>query len=234
MANREERRDYKSMLGEHFEKAYNLKGGIEPLSDKNFDKWKKLAKIKRKERRKQFQIMASLASVFTMVVCFGAVSLMQLPDAQADEDRIVEMQDSRDDNETMTVDVYGTHENIPDKIKEGFFMFDNLPESCKLSEIKIISIGETYRYEGEFKYKEESSFTIKQKVLLENTSLDTMFVRKDYKENWDGIEVYIKEYLEDDQQIIYSLIVKDIFINIMSDKEVEKDVIKQIIKEAGN
>lgn len=230
MANRD---DYRNMLGERFENAYNKsKTEFKQPSETDFARWKRLAKIRRRERKRRAKIAASLASVFAIVFCFSMASLFQLPDAEAGEDHVVEMQDSDENKETMKIDVYENHEKVPKEIRNLFLSFDELPADCELNEIKIISIGNTYRCEEEYRYKENNFFTIKQKKISKDKSLDTMLVNSDYKEIWNGVNVYIKEYLKGEQQRIYSLVIKGTFINIMTDKDVEKSIIKNIIKEA--
>ena len=48
------------------------------------------------------------------------------------------------------------------------------------------------------------------------------------------MDVYIKEYTSNDQQILYSLVSDKTVITIMSNKNVEKNIIKNIIEEAIN
>lgn len=229
MANRD---NYKEMLAERLENAYKAKEHIKPPTEVDLARWKHLAKARRKEKRKRAKVMASLASALVMVFCFSMVSMFQIPDAQAGEDGIVDIKDSRDDEE-IRVDKYNSQNKIPPEIKKKFIMFDNLPEECELNEVRIITIGKTYRYEGEFRYGKESSFTIKQNPYYEDLALENVIIGDYSKESWFGIEVYVKEYFEDDKQIIYTFLLENIFINVMSDNDIDKEVIKSIIKEAS-
>lgn len=230
MANRD---NYKEMLAERLENAYKAKEHIKPPTEVDLARWKHLAKARRKEKRKRAKVMASLASALVMVFCFSMVSMFQIPDAQAGEDGIVDIKDSRGDNETMTVDVYHNHEEIPEDARDKFLSFDDLPEDCELVEIKIITIGGTYRYEGEFNYKGDRHFSIRQYADFDDIYLEDLVVGKQSIEEWNGAEVYIREYAEGDKNIIYDLIKQDISINIMSDNDIDKEIIRDIINGAS-
>ena len=230
MANRD---NYKEMLAERLENAYKAKEHIKPPTEVDLARWKHLAKARRKEKRKRAKIMASLASALVMVFCFSMVSMFQIPDAQAGEDGIVDIKDSRGDENTMTVEVYNNHEELPEEVREEFLLFDSLPADCELIEINIITIGEQYRYEGEFMYKGDKRFSIKQNANFDDIYLENSVVGKQTIEEWNGIEVYIREYEEGDKNILYNLVKENIFINIMSDNNIEKEVIRDIINGAS-
>lgn len=230
MANRD---NYKEMLAERLENAYKAKEHIKPPTEVDLARWKHLAKARRKEKRKRAKVMASLASALVMVFCFSMVSMFQIPDAQAGEDGIVDIKDSRGDNETMTVDVYHNHEEIPEDARDKFLSFDDLPEDCELVEIRIINIGEIYSYEGEFRYKGDKYFSIRQKADFDDIYLEELLIGNQEIENWDGSEVYIKGYSEGDGNIHYDLVKQDILIKVMSDNDIGKDIIKEIINGAS-
>ena len=227
MANRD---DYRELLGERFEKAYKAKNESKRPSEIEIAKWKHLAGIRRKEKRRKVKIAASLASVFTMVFCFSVVSLFQLPDAQAGEDQIVDIKDSRDDEEMMIVDNYFDYEEVPLDVREEFFIVEDLPEGYEFSEMKVVTIGRNKRCESKFKNGEGEAFVVKERKLAEGeTKIRTI---ESEMENWYGIDVYIKRYTNREEKTTYRFIVENSFVNIVSDIEVEKEVIKKVVKEA--
>ena len=59
-----------------------------------------------------------------------------------------------------------------------------------------------------------------------------MIANSDYVENWYGMDVYVKEYTNGEENINYKLMAGNSFIDIMSDKDVDKEEIKYTIKEA--
>lgn len=223
MANRD---DYRELLGERFEKAYKAKNESKRPSEMEMAKWKHLAGIRRKEKRRKVKIAASLASVFTMVFCFSMVSLFQLPDAQAGEDQIVDIKDSRDD-EAIKVDIYLDYNNVPANIKETFYMFEEMPDGYEFLEMEVITVGEKVKIKSRFKNDKGKSFVIKQKISDDFTGVVT---NSDRVDNWNGLSVYIKKYKNGDEQTSYRFIAKNIFVSILAEKEVEEEVIKEIIE----
>jgi len=231
MANRE---DYKGLLGERLESAYKAKGNIKPPSEVDIARWKQLAKARKREKRRRAKIVASLASAFAMVFCISIVSMFQIPDAQAGEDQIINIRDSKDDEAIMTVDTYRGYDGLPEYVQKECLILQNLPYEYKLSELRVITVGERKRYESEFKQEGGNSFTVKQKNIDKESNLDAITINCDSVETWDGVEVYIKDFLEDDKQKMYSFIIENSFIIIMADRDVEDEVIKNITKEANN
>lgn len=228
MANRE---DYKGLLGERLESAYKAKGNIKPPSEVDIARWKQLAKARKREKRRRAKIVASLASAFAMVFCISIVSMFQIPDAQAGEDQIIDLVDSRDDEEAMTVASYTDYENLPKDIEEEFIIFHDLPEEYKLSEMRVITIGQNKRCESQFTNKEGDSFTIKQRKISDGETTVKTF-ENDEVVNWYGMDVYIKRYTNNRESTLYKLVYEEFFFSVMADKGVEDEVVKETIKEA--
>lgn len=225
---------YRDLLGERIENAYREKGDISKPTEIQMAKWKQIAKMRRREKIRRRKIIASLASVFAMVFCVGMVSMFQIPDAEAGRDGIVDITDYRDNNENMITDTFENQEDLPSDIKEEFLMFQDLPEGYELSEIKIISTGNKRRYEGQFTCNGKNAFLLKQTNNVGEGKLKTIVLNNDSIEKWSGMDVYIKKYMSDEQQILYSLVSDETVITIMSEQNVEKDIIKNIIEEAIN
>lgn len=226
-----DRTDYTKLLGERLERAYRAKDDIKPPSAEDIARWKRLAQAKRKEKRKRMKLIASLASVFAVAFCISIVPMFKIPDAQAGEDYFVDLKDSRNDEESMIVESYSYYNDLPQDIIDDFFTFENLPEGYKLSEVKIITIGHNKRLESSFRNEEGNFFIIKQKN-IDNGETEIITFENDVIENWNGTEVYIKHYTNNNENILYSFVYDKVLIVIESDKGVEKSIIQETIKEA--
>lgn len=224
MANRN---DYRNMLGERFENAYKTKNEFKRPSETEMAKWKHLAKLRRKEKRRQAKIVASLASVFAMVFCFSVVSLFQLPDAEAGEDQIVDLKELNTDDEITKVDVYLDYKEVPNDIKEDFYMFENLPDGYEFSEMEVITVGKKVKINSQFKNENGNSLVIKQKSTEDFTGV---IANSDRIETWNGLDVYIKTFMSGDEQTVYIFIVEDTFVSIVAENGVKENTIKEIIE----
>lgn len=224
MANRN---DYRNMLGERFENAYKTKNEFKRPSETEMAKWKHLAKLRRREKRRQAKIVASLASVFAMVFCFSVVSLFQLPDAEAGEDQIVDIQDWKDNEDFSKVDVYLDYSDLPEEVKEEFCIDDDLPCGYSLSELTVTTIGGKRNYEGQYKNKENGSFIVNQ---WSSNDYTQVVVNCDRVETWNGLDVYIKSYTNNKCQTSYKFTLNNNFIDILTPDNVEGEEIKEIIE----
>lgn len=175
--------------------------------------------------------MASLASVFAMVFCFSVVSLFQLPDAEAGEDQIVDIQDWKDNEEFSKVDVYLDYSDLPEDIEEYFCLTDKLPNGYSFSEMEVITVGQKVKIKSNFINEKGDSIVVKQKISNDYTEV---IANSDRVETLNGLDVYIKNYTNGDKQTSYKFIVENTFVSIVAGNGVEEEVIKQIIKEAKN
>lgn len=224
-----DRTDYTKLLGERLERAYRAKDDIKPPSAEDIARWKRLAQVKRKEKRKRMKLIASLASVFAVAFCVSIVPMFKIPDAQAGEDYFVDLEDSKGCEETLEVNTYFNYDDLPKDIGEEFFVFDHVPDDYNISEIRIITNDESKKCETQFKDNDGNSFVIKQR---NSEGSAEVIVNSDYIENWDGIDVYIREYTNNEENTTYKFTADNIFVDIIADKDVSKEVIKETIKEA--
>lgn len=224
-----DRTDYTKLLGERLERAYRAKDDIKPPSAEDIARWKRLAQAKRKEKRKRMKLIASLASVFAVAFCVSIVPMFKIPDAQAGEDYFVDIQDFRENDENMIVETYTTYDNLPEDVREEFYIFEKLPEGYELSEMRVVTVGEKKKCETEIKNNEGKSFLIKQRASEGSTKV---VVNSDHVENWYGADVYIKEYTNNDEKITYKFAFDNVFMDIISDCNVKKEIVKETIKEA--
>lgn len=225
-----DRTDYTKLLGERLERAYRAKDDIKPPSAEDIARWKRLAQAKRKEKRKRMKLIASLASVFAVAFCISIVPMFKIPDAQAGEDYFVDIQDFRENDENMIVETYTTYDNLPEDVREEFYIFEKLPEGYELSEMRVVTFGEKKKCETEIKNKNNSNYFIIMQRFSEGST--EAVVNSDFVENWYGIDVYGKKYTNGDNTTNYEFAIDSSFIDIVADSEVDKEIIKQTIKEA--
>lgn len=224
-----DRTDYTKLLGERLERAYRAKDDIKPPSAEDIARWKRLAQVKRKEKRKRMKLIASLASVFAVAFCVSIVPMFKIPDAQAGEDYFVDIQDFRENDENMIVETYTTYDNLPEDVREEFYIFEKLPEGYELSEMRVVTVGQNRECESQFRNSRGQYFIIRQSNSNDNAEV---IVNSDYVENWDGIDVYVKNYTNNAEKSNYKFAINNTIVNIMIDNDVNKEEIKEMIKEA--
>lgn len=224
-----DRTDYTKLLGERLERAYRAKDDIKPPSAEDIARWKRLAQAKRKEKRKRMKLIASLASVFAVAFCISIVPMFKIPDAQAGEDYFVDIQDFRENDENMIVETYTTYDNLPEDVREEFYIFEKLPEGYELSEMRVVTVGQNRECESQFRNSRGQYFIIRQSNSNDNAEV---IVNSDYVENWDGIDVYVKNYTNNAEKSNYKFAINNTIVNIMIDNDVNKEEIKEMIKEA--
>ena len=157
-----DRTDYTKLLGERLERAYRAKDDIKPPSAEDMARWKRLAQA--------MKLIASLASVFAVAFCVSIVPMFKIPDAQAGEDYFVDIQDFRENDENMIVETYTTYDNLPEDVREEFYIFEKLPEGYELSEMRVVTFGEKKKCETEIKNKNNSNMEKSiQMVIIQQT-----------------------------------------------------------------
>lgn len=226
-----DKNDYRRLLGERIARAHLLKNEVEPPAAEDIACWKRLALAKKQERKRRLRNMATLASVLAVVCCASLVPLFHIPDAQAGKDSFVDVEDFRDAEESMRTDTYREYAEVPQDVKDEFYIFDNLPEDFSVSEIKVVTIGENKEYRTEITNGKEEKIIIMQDNFSNSSEV---FVNSDYVDNWNGITVYVKHYTNGERKNNYTLADEDIIFSIISDETISKDVLKDIIKEAIN
>ena len=224
-----DKNDYRRLLGERIARAHLLQNEVEPPAAEDIACWKRLALAKKQERKRRLRNMATLASVLAVVCCASLVPLFHIPDAQADKDSFVDVEDFRDAEESMRTDTYREYAEVPQDVKDEFYIFDNLPEDFSVSEIKVVTIGEKRTCKTKIKNLNGNSFTVIQRFTTSNTQT---VIDSDYIDNWNGIKVYVTEYDGDEGNIDYAFVTKNGSVNVLSDKGIKKEEIEKIIQEA--
>lgn len=223
-----DKNDYRRLLGERIARAHLLQNEVEPPAAEDIACWKRLALAKKQERKRRLRNMATLASVLAVVCCASLVPLFHIPDAQADKDSFVDVEDFREAEESMRTDTYREYAEVPQDVKDEFYIFDNLPEDFSVSEIKVVTIGENKKCETLIENKDGNTLLIIQRD-LKNTQT---YVDSDYVEKWQGIDVYVAEYSDSGGSTDYMLSLDNKSINVIADKDIEKRAIQKIIQEA--
>ncbi len=227
-----DRTDYTKLLGERLERAYRAKDDIKPPSAEDIARWKRLAQVKRKEKRKRMKLIASLASVFAVAFCVSIVPMFKIPDAQAGEDYFVDMETLENDEESMITDIFSSYDDLPEDVKNNFCMFKNIPIGYTLSELRVVSIGERKKLESQFENKKGDYLIILQS---NSESSPGIVLNSNNTERWYSTDVYIKQYTSGNKEIInYKFVVNNNFIDIIACEDVKKEEIQKMIKEAIN
>lgn len=167
--------------------------------------------------------------MFAVAFCISIVPMFKIPDAQAGEEYFVDIQDFRENDENMIVEIYTTYDNLPEDVREEFYIFEKLPEGYELSEMRVVTTGEKRECKSSFKNKAGDSFVIRQCNSRDNAEV---IVNSDYVENWYGIDVYAKSYTNNAEKSNYKFAINNTIVNIMIDNDVSKEEIKEMIKEA--
>lgn len=221
---------YRDLLGERIENAYREKGDISKPTEIQMAKWKQIANMRRREKIRRRKIIASLASVFAMVFCVGMVSMFQIPDAEAGRDGIVDIIDSRDNDENIFADTYQNQEELPMDIKEEFLMFGDLPEDYEFEEIKIIHVGRKQRYEARISNDKMQIVDIYQHKIEGGDYPENVVASGDEKVIWGEKEICISNHT-DEKTIVYSFLYKSTFVTIRSNDDIEQNIIKEMVNE---
>lgn len=221
-----DKNDYRRLLGERIARAHLLQNEVEPPAAEDIACWKRLALAKKQERKRRLRNMATLASVLAVVCCASLVPLFHIPDAQADKDSFVEMIDAKNHENTTFVDTYLCYDDVPREILESFYAFNETIAGFELSEIRVITVNEDTKLEADFKNKEGTSFTIKQKRAQNETKVIANY---DYVEIWNNIEVGIKTYSNNAKQTTYKFTKNNIFVEIIADCSVQEKIIKEAV-----
>lgn len=141
----------------------------------------------------------------------------------------MDIQDFRENDENMIVEIYTTYDNLPEDVREEFYIFEKLPEGYELSEMRVVTVGQNRECESQFRNSRGQYFIIRQSNSNDNAEV---IVNSDYVENWDGIDVYVKNYTNNAEKSNYKFAINNTIVNIMIDNDVNKEEIKEMIKEA--
>ena len=218
--------DYRRLLGERLARAEMLAGDIDPPSDKEILRWKQLAQMRRHEKQHRKRALLSLAAVVALAFSINLLPAIEIPDAQADRDDVTEITDFREDEDNMKIDIYRTYDDLPDDVLEEFRILTEPPDGFVLSEIRVVTVGDKTDCESKYRSQESKTFVIRQ----DNYSVvPQVIVDSDYVEVWNGSQIWVKEFTNGEEATTYRFVCGDSFFNVMADRDVSKDTIKEAV-----
>ena len=218
--------DYRRLLGERLARAEMLAGDIDPPSDKEILRWKRLAQKRRHEKQRRKRVLLSLAAVVALTFSINLLPAIEIPDAQADRDNVTEITDGREESEGMLVDTYYDYTEIPQDVKEEFLLLSDPPAGFELTEVRVVTTGKKEELKSLFSNKEGLSFAIRQ---CNSEAALQAVVNRDRFEMWDGIRVWIKEFTTGDEETTYRFVKDDHFFNVIADGDVSENTIKEAV-----
>ena len=218
--------DYRRLLGERLARAEMLAGDIDPPSDKEILRWKRLAQKRRHEKQRRKRVLLSLAAVAALAFSINLLPAIEIPDAQADRDNVTEITGFREDEDNMKIDIYRTYDDLPDDVLEEFRILTEPPDGFVLSEIRVVTVGDKTDCESKYRNQESKTFVIRQ----DNYSVaPQVIVDSDYVEIWNGSQIRVKEFTNGEEATTYRFVCGDSFFNVMADRDVSKDTIKEAV-----
>ena len=218
--------DYRRLLGERLARAEMLAGDIDPPSDKEILRWKRLAQKRRHEKQRRKRVLLSLAAVAALAFSINLLPAIEIPDAQADRDNVTEITDGREESEGMRVDTYYDYAEIPQDVKEEFLLLSDPPAGFELTEVRVVTVGDKTELKSQYENHEGLSFIIRQH---DYDVTPQVIVDDDNVEKWGTMQVWIKEFSNGAEAITYRFVCGDSFFNVMADREVSRDTIKEAV-----
>lgn len=218
--------DYRRLLGERLARAEMLAGDIDPPSDKEILRWKLLAQKRRHEKQRRKRALLSLAAVVALAFSINLLPAIEIPDAQADRDNVTEITDGREESEGMRVDTYYDYAEIPQDVKEEFLLLSDPPAGFELTEVRVVTVGDKTELKSQYENHEGLSFIIRQH---DYDVTPQVIVDDDNVEKWGTMQVWIKEFSNGAEATTYRFVCGDSFFNVMADREVSRDTIKEAV-----
>lgn len=218
--------DYRRLLGERLARAEMLAGDIEPPSDKEILRWKLLAQKRRHEKQRRKRALLSLAAVVALAFSINLLPAIEIPDAQADRDDVTEITDGREESEGMRVDTYYDYAEIPQDVKEEFLLLSDPPAGFELTEVRVVTVGDKTELKSQYENHEGLSFIIRQH---DYDVTPQVIVDDDNVEKWGTMQVWIKEFSNGAEATTYRFVCGDSFFDVMADREVSRDTIKEAV-----
>lgn len=214
-------------IGNKLEEAYCSKPLQEEPSEETVAKWIAIAEQCRAERRRRNHKLISCAAALLMCVCVGVTCAVNKPNAVAGSTGGNKVEVGME-----TVDIYTSYDELPDDVKSDFLMFENIPEGYKFVECRVITDSITCERQASFIGNLGETMVIKEMEGLEDNSIDTIVSQNAEIMRCNGIDVYFNEYKNGAEEKTYRFIYNNIVVKISTSKEVEKDEIKKLIKNA--
>lgn len=227
---KEEKREqeyYRKKIGEKLEEAYLSIPMGEPPSEETIKKWIQIADQKRAKRLKRKSIL--LSSAAAVVLCAGvcATCILHTPEAVAGNSGEVKIEMGMDSKEQ-----YNSEDSVPEEIKKEFLWFDYIPNDFAFSVARVERVENLSTLQIFYENQANHSIEIKEievedeTFALSNLSSDTL------KENWNGLEIYVKSYYTGERATVYSYINEKMLIEITVPENFDKSEIQKMLEKA--
>lgn len=218
---------YRKKIGEKLEEAYLSIPMGEPPSEETIKKWIQIADQKRAKRLKRKRIL--LSSAAAVVLCAGvcATCILHTPEAVAGNSGEVKIEMGMDSKEQ-----YNSEDSVPEEIKKEFLWFDYIPNDFAFSVARVERVENLSTLQIFYENQANHSIEIKEievedeTFALSNLSSDTL------KENWNGLEIYVKSYYTGERATVYSYINEKMLIEITVPENFDKSEIQKMLEKA--
>ena len=227
---KEEKREqeyYRKKIGEKLEEAYLSIPMGEPPSEETIKKWIQIADQKRAKRLKRKRILLSSAAAVVLCVGVCATCILHTPEAVAGNSGEVKIEMGMDSKEQ-----YNSEDSVPEEIKKEFLWFDYIPNDFAFSVARVERVENLSTLQIFYENQANHSIEIKEievedeTFALSNLSSDTL------KENWNGLEIYVKSYYTGERATVYSYINEKMLIEITVPENFDKSEIQKMLEKA--
>lgn len=227
---KEEKREqeyYRKKIGEKLEEAYLSIPMGEPPSEETIKKWIQIADQKRAQRLKRKRILLSSAAAVVLCVGVCATCILHTPEAVAGNSGEVKIEMGMDSKEQ-----YNSEDSVPEEIKKEFLWFDYIPNDFAFSVARVERVENLSTLQIFYENQANHSIEIKEievedeTFALSNLSSDTL------KENWNGLEIYVKSYYTGERATVYSYIHEKMLIEITVPENFDKSEIQKMLEKA--
>lgn len=227
---KEEKREqeyYRKKIGEKLEEAYLSIPMGEPPSEETIKKWIQIADQKRAKRLKRKRILLSSAAAVVLCVGVCATCILHTPEAVAGNSGEVKIEMGMDSKEQ-----YNSEDSVPEEIKKEFLWFDYIPNDFAFSVARVERVENLSTLQIFYENQANHSIEIKEievedeTFALSNLSSDTL------KENWNGLEIYVKSYYTGERATVYSYIHEKMLIEITVPENFDKSEIQKMLEKA--
>ena len=227
---KEEKREqeyYRKKIGEKLEEAYLSIPMGEPPSEETIKKWIQIADQKRAKRLKRKRILLSSAAAVVLCVGVCATCILHTPEAVAGNSGEVKIEMGMDSKEQ-----YNSEDSVPEEIKKEFLWFDYIPNDFAFSVARVERVENLSTLQIFYENQANHSIEIKEievedeTFALSNLSSDTL------KENWNGLEIYVKSYYTGEKATVYSYIHEKMLIEITVPENFDKSEIQKMLEKA--
>ena len=127
---------------------------------------------------------------------------------------------------------YNSEDSVPEEIKKEFLWFDYIPNDFAFSVARVERVENLSTLQIFYENQANHSIEIKEievedeTFALSNLSSDTL------KENWNGLEIYVKSYYTGERATVYSYIHEKMLIEITVPENFDKSEIQKMLEKA--